>query len=412
MSTSPDHDRPTVRVLYIVYWGLLEPLGQSLVLPTVLELAAADVEVSVLSYEKPGRSAHDSYAVTLRRMLRERGISWKPLRYHKRPRVPATALDIFLGWIRGTLAGLRMRCDVVHARTFIGGLIGIAVARLTRSSFVYHNEGFYPDEQVDSGIWRARSWSHRLAGALERRLYAGADGIIVLSRRAATLVGGLPEVARKRTPVIVVPSCVDLCRFALPPRPRERVDGGIRLVYAGSVGGRYRLVDVGRYVAAALAAYPGTRLTVLSWAPWEQVAPALESAGVPASAWSLRAVAHQQIPEELAGHDVGLHFAESSVGGAGGSPTKVGEYWACGLPVAVTPGMGDLDGIIRSERVGVLVSNWTPAGLRKAVVELEALLREHGLAERCRAAAEAHYDLTAGCIAQVRLYRKLGAGTR
>jgi glycosyltransferase involved in cell wall biosynthesis len=396
-----------VRVLYIVYWGLLEPLGRSLVLPAMIGLAERGAEITVLSYEKPGRTLADE--VTLRRTLNASGVAWKPQRYHKRPRVPATALDIVVGWLLGTLACLRMRCDVVHARTFVGGLIGVVVARLTRSAFVYHNEGFYPDEQVDSGVWRAGSLPHRLARALERYLYRAADGIIVLSKRASALVGESPGVNPNRKPIVVVPSCVDLDRFVPRPPSREPPTGGIRFVYAGSVGGRYRLGDVGQYVAAALAVFPGTRLTILSWASSQEVGPVLERAGLPECAWSLRAVAHHDMAEALGGHQVGLHFANSAAAGAGGSPTKVGEYWACGLPALVTPGMGDLDAIISSERVGAVVSDRTPAGLRQSVIELEALLRDPGLASRCRAAAKAHYDLSAGCETQIGLYHRLGA---
>ena len=410
-SRAPDRDAPVVRVLYIVYWSLVEPLGQSLVLPAILQLAEGGARITLLSYEKPGRSPHDADPAAVDRILREKGVTWRPQRYHKTPRVPATALDIALGWARGTFAGLRARCDVVHARTFVGGLVGVVVAWLTRSAFVYHNEGFYPDEQVDSGVWRAGSRPHRLARALESRLYGAADGIVVLSKRAATLVEGLPVVVRARTPVVVVPSCVDLSRFGTRPPSREPANGGIRFVYVGSVGGRYRLADAGRYVAAALAVFPGTTLTVLSWEPQEQVAPVLAEAGLPGSAWSLRTVPHEQVPDELANHHVGLHFAESAAAGAGGSPTKIGEYWACGLPVAVTPGMGDLDDIIQSERVGVLVADWTPAGLREAVVEMEALLREPELASRCRAAAKTHYDLATGCAEQIKLYGRLLAGS-
>ena len=44
----------------------------------------------------------------------------------------------------------------------LGGLIGLPLARLLGARFIYHNEGFYPDEQVDGGVWRFGSLPHRV----------------------------------------------------------------------------------------------------------------------------------------------------------------------------------------------------------------------------------------------------------
>jgi len=45
--------RSRPRVLYLVYWGAAEPLGQSLVLPAVKRLARLGVDLSLVTFEKP-----------------------------------------------------------------------------------------------------------------------------------------------------------------------------------------------------------------------------------------------------------------------------------------------------------------------------------------------------------------------
>ena len=40
------------RVLYLVYWGALEPLGQSLVVPAVLRFADHGLDISLITFEK------------------------------------------------------------------------------------------------------------------------------------------------------------------------------------------------------------------------------------------------------------------------------------------------------------------------------------------------------------------------
>jgi glycosyltransferase involved in cell wall biosynthesis len=91
----------------------------------------------------------------------------------------------------------------------------------------------------------------------------------------------------------------------------------------------------------------------------------------------------------------------------GGSPTKIGEYWAAGLPVVATPNAGDTGEIISSERVGVVVNEHGDAEYDRAIRELASLLREDGLAKRCRRAAESHYALEPACERQAGLYSDL-----
>ena len=175
--------------------------------------------------------------------------------------------------MRSLLAGLTTPYDIVHARTFIGGLIGLTVAPLLGAKLIYHNEGFYPDEQVDAGVWRNGSKPHRVARVLERRLYASADGVVVLSNRARDVVEELPAVRRRHTPVIVVPSCVDLDHFRFSRNATVK-GNEIRLVYIGNIGGRYRFNEAARFAAICRETSP-VHLRVLTKAASDIVFPAL-----------------------------------------------------------------------------------------------------------------------------------------
>jgi len=392
------------RVLYIVYWGALEPLGQSLVVPAVVELARRGVSLTLMTHEKPADLAPPASAQELRRTLDAAGVRWTPLRYHKRPRVPATSFDVLHAWLRGSLLGWRERPHIVHARTFVGGLMGLGVSRLAHCRLVFHNEGFYADEQVDAGVWREGSRVHRLAKRLESTLYARADGVVTLSRAASAVVRELRGEGGRAKPIAVVPSAVDLEHFKARARERVSLQEGPRFVYAGSVGGRYLLGDVGRFAAVARVRYPRTHLTVLSWADAGLVASTLRSAGLPDEAFELRLVPRHDMPLELPRHHAGLHFVRTAASGAGGSPTKVGEYWACGLPVLVSSGLGDLDEIIGSEGVGVSLRECSREAFEEALSRLEILWRDPGSGPRCRRAAERHYNLHAACETQVGLY--------
>jgi glycosyltransferase involved in cell wall biosynthesis len=399
----PLSDRP-IRVLYVVYWGAAEWLGRSLVLPAVCELAGLGVRLTLVTFDKPDDLACTADIAGIRDSLAAYGITWMPLRYHKHPRVPATTFDVLHGIARGVLEQLRQRPDLIHARTFIGGLIGMTLAGLLRLKMVYHNEGFYPDEQVDGGVWQFGSFPHRLARSLEQRLYARADGIVVLSHRAREVIESLPAVCSRRTPTVVVPSCVDLDKFCRPEAAGRSSGDVLRLVYIGSIGYRYIFNRVARFVAVAAQEVGPLRLRVLTKADPDQVNAALCHAGVPQHIWSVASVPHAAMPAELATQQAGLFFLTQGISEHSCSPTKIGEYWAMGLPVVSTPNVSDTDSIIQRERIGVIVREHTDTEYRRTARELRALLCDPELPWRCRRAAESHYALRPACQRQVALY--------
>src|ERR1700682_5724655 len=75
------------RVLYISYNGMLDPLGQSQVIPYLRELSKCNVGFTLLSFERDAAFTGDGPArcEELRRQLAENGIEWHRLRYHQRP---------------------------------------------------------------------------------------------------------------------------------------------------------------------------------------------------------------------------------------------------------------------------------------------------------------------------------------
>ncbi len=394
------------RVLYLAYWGALEPLGQSLVVPAVLRLAQLGVSLTLISFEKSADLAKAAEVSRQREVFESDGVDWHPLRYHKTPKWPATALDGALAVLKALRLRLRSRFDVVHARTFVAGPMGYVIARLLGARFVYHNEGFYPDEQVDGGVWKEGSRVHRLARGIEGFLYDHADGLIALSDRAQEILLARPRGQAAKTPIIVVPSAVNLAAFQPSPEAREH-RSAMSFVYLGSVGLRYRLDDAGRFVAALRKIRPKTTLTVVSRADRTLVESMLDRSGLPREAWTLRKLAHSDVPAELQRHDAGLFFLTEGLSEHGCSPTKIGEYWACGLPVVTTPNVGDTDSIVRNQRVGVVVRCREAGAFERAAGELVDLLGDRELQKRCREAAENAYSLESSCLRQLNLYAQL-----
>ena len=385
-----------MRVLYIVYWGALEQLGQSLVVPGVLRIAKNDVDLTLVTFEKPLDLEDADRVAEVRDIFENAGVSWVPLKYHQTPKIPATAFDVTQGVAKSLAKRFNGKFDIVHARTFQAGLIGMILSRLLRASFIYHNEGYYPDEQVDAGVWGIDSKPHRYAKMLERALYRKSDAVICLSERSAK------ELRALNSFVEVVPSCVDLQKFEIQPVSDSR---SFRFVYLGSVGGRYDLRRIAKFVAEIESSGVSVELRIYSKADRALINSEIEGTGLEPGAYSVEALSFEDVPEKIGQCDAGIHFLKPGIAEHAGSPTKIGEYWAVGLPVVMTPGMGDTDLVTENHRVGTVFSSETSA--TETFEKVRSIVDDVDHRERCRSVAKKVYGIDDAVETQLRIYRKL-----
>ena len=119
------------RVLYISYNGMLDPLGQSQVIPYLKELSKRGVRFTLLSYERAPAftSEGEQRCRVLRKELSQFNIEWHHLRYHQRPSLPATAYDVVAGIRFASRLMKRKKVELVHARAHIPAVIALALKR-------------------------------------------------------------------------------------------------------------------------------------------------------------------------------------------------------------------------------------------------------------------------------------------
>ena len=163
-----------MRALYVSYDGALDPLGATQVLPYLRGLAERGVRFTLISFEKPETWAEVERREGLRRTLEGAGIAWRPLPYHKTPRVPATLWDVVKGSMVIRQAAREEQAQIVHCR----GDVAMAMVRAARLGdgvrVLYDMRGFFSAERVDVGSWRAGSWIDR--SVKRRRAGESAEG--------------------------------------------------------------------------------------------------------------------------------------------------------------------------------------------------------------------------------------------
>ncbi|MBW1903712.1 MAG: glycosyltransferase [Deltaproteobacteria bacterium] len=371
--------------VYITYWSLLDPLCQSQSLPYLHSLTRQGYRVGLITFEQPRWRMSPEDRKAKRSELASRGIEWHPVSYHKRPPVFSTLYDIGVGSLVAAIVARRSRATFIHGRASVPSAIAAVAAKLAGTRLFIDADGPLSQEYLDAGVWSERSLGHRLTAWGERRSMELADVVAVLTdHRKREVAPWLAE-----TPIYVLPCAVDLTRFRPMPEHRQvlRNELGLKgtvFVYAGKPGGWYATEEMVAFVAAAREVFDPLTLLVLTGEDPAVFAELCERAEVP---FVSRAVPPNEMPAYLSSSDVGLCFLHPFPSKLSCSPIKLGEYLACGLPVVSTSGCGDYDHLIPTESLGIVVSSTEREAYPQAAKELECLLADPDIRDRCRDAA-------------------------
>ena len=340
--------------------------------------------MTILSFEKP--SSDPTSENDLRQSLQVQGIVWRALKYHKWPPVVSTIADVAQGIV--VARRLVTAADLVHARSHVPAMIAYCLWRMSRVPFVFDHRGRMADEYADAGIWPQDGWLYQTTDAWERRFIRQAAWTVVLTKR---LRG---ELAEPR--VTVIPCAIDLATFRPAPAGVRPFD----LVYAGSWSGLYLVEETLRFHQAYRKLRPDARLLIVT-------SNASGIGSLPAGV-EARSASPSEIPSLLRMANAGVSLRRSGRAQVAASPVKVSEYFACGLPVVTSAGVGDLDELMIRRRVGVVVANTTADGLQGAAAHLLELQRDgEELSQRCRQVAEDIYGLDDAVDAYDGLYREI-----
>jgi glycosyltransferase involved in cell wall biosynthesis len=407
-----------VSTLYICYFGLREPLVQTQVLPYLRELIKDGIEVTLLTFEPDLKNSWDESAANAARdELAAVGIDWHATGYHKRPSVPATAYDVLNGAriVRRLLN--RKKFDVIHGRTLLGVLIGAIGRRSSRSKpkLIYDMRGFFAEEYTDAGIWPVNGSLYRTAKRVDRWGMEQADGFVVLTEKARSILfpgsekTGFDGLGR---PVEVIPCCIDSRRFETiteetraAARDRLGAKGRHVIAYVGSFGGWYMTDEMIEFFKTARELEPETFILVLTQRDANAVRAKLVENGIGPDDMFVDSVSPENVPDYLSAADVAISFIKPCYSKQASSPTKIAEYLACGLPVISNTGIGDLDTQITEDGVGVLIDSFTPDTFETALQHIKAL---GDVRTRCIAAARSRFDLVeVGGKRYRRLYKRL-----
>lgn len=387
------------RVLYIASSGIQDPLIQSQVIRYIQRIQTD--ECHLITFERDDYQATRSEYESL---LAGLGVQWHPVRASRRFRSVNIWRETFRGYRTAKRLVQSHRLNIIHARSFLPGNVGLRTARATGAKLLYDMRGFWAAEKAAKGTINL-GWMQRFAQKLENRLFRHADHLVTLTEAAKTYLGSDGIV----TPIDVIPCCADTDLFRWDGADTKEVT---RVVSAGSLGPGYMPDAAIGFFKAALTRWPNARLQLFTRTNAETIAQSVKRVGVDPGRLEIRSVAVDEMPGAMKGADLGLCMIEPSFAKIASSPTKVAEYLASGIPVIGNcEGIGDMRDILCDQNVGVDVESFEPEGLASAVDRAATLLASPDTRARCRRLAEKRFSVDHGAELYESIYaRLLGIG--
>lgn len=395
-----------MRVLYLSYDGLTDGLGRSQVIPYLQGIARGGHQITVVSFEKPGKTAADKKVI--QDILDVDGIEWTPLNYTPSPPVFSTIYDIL---------NLRSHCrklhaekqfDVVHCRSYITSMVGLHLKRKFGLKFIFDMRAFYADERVDGGLWPQSSIIYRTVYNFfkkkEKEFLSEADHTISLTFKGREVIQSWQQIPDQPIPIEVIPCCADLEHFKV-----ENVDAALRselqsrfgiqenetiVMYLGSVGTWYMLPEMLAFFQQLLKRKPDSKFFFVTLDDPEDVLQKSRELGIPDDRFIIGPAKREEVPTYLSLGSFSLFFIKPLFSKTGSSPTKHGEMLGMGMPVICNGGVGDMDRIVEGSGTGLCINDLSEKGYESALDQLDAVLDSSPVA--CRDLAYKYYSLEEG----------------
>lgn len=389
-----------IKVIYLSYNGMSEPLGASQVLSYLYKLSDG-YSYYLISLEKP-KDWRDNYRMdALRKELKTYGIQWFPLEYKE------DKIGKLLNWFRFTIHAFHIvrknKIKYLHCRSYFPAMTAYFIQKIQPIKYLFDTRGFAFDERADTGSISRTGSLYKVFKKFEKKLYLKAAGINKLSYegRRTILENELFEGGEKIKPITVIPTCVDLDRFQWQERMYKDV---VRIGYVGTAIGWYDF-DKTLKALQVIGQQVDYHFTIFNGGQHDFIRKKLKQYEIQEQKVTLEKVDFSDMPARLSEFEIALFYIHPYFSKRASAATKLGELLASGIPVLTNGNVGDHEFYIREHDCGEILN--FEALETYDFKDLFNQLRTLKTSRRCRELAEKYFSLAKGVEGYKELYNKV-----
>jgi len=373
MSKYEDYD-----LTYVTIDSLSEGVGSSQITPLISRLSKSGLKINLISYEKSDPSTQ------MRDYFRSIGVEWNCR--------PFGANGLIGGVIR--LNDLRReipKTKLIHARSDIPAVSAVASHE---APVLWDVRSLWADQKVMIQESLINKSLYRLYRELESIAASKSLGMSTLTSAIVPIL----EQRHKKLPQLrtVVPTAVDLDRFKLNPLMPAKVQA----LFSGTYNDYYDLDLSGLFMEEL-------RKQITVETHWARPAESNKTQiGVGES--KIFPAAQTAMTDLISSYSFGVSVCKLNAGPslAAAMPTKIGEFLACGRPIVVNKGLGDMDQFIEEFNVGVILDG-SPNNLVGSATKLMNIIADSNTPYRCRTLAEKYFSMDIGTNKYLDLYSQM-----
>ena len=364
-------------VLYLSYDGMTDSLGQSQVLPYIIELTKKGYTFSIISFEKEEKFKQNKNLIE--NICSQNNIDWHPKKYTKKPPILSTIWDVFVMYQSSVKIHQRKKIDLIHCRSYQSALIGEKMKANYQIPWLFDMRGFWADERVDGNIWKLSNPIYKFIYNYYKKkeidFFTDANGIISLTENGKKEIiswkdnESLPaNFLNKKLDIEVIPCCVDTDLFN-PNNINIQIQEGLReelkinkndhiIGYVGSIGTWYMLPEMLDFYKLLLLNLPNLRFLFVTNEKKEVIHQLASEKNIPLSNLIITSCQHKEVPIYISLFDISIYFILPAYSKKASSPTKQAELMAMGIPIICNTGVGDSSEIVLKTNSGWVVNTF------------------------------------------------------
>lgn len=386
-----------IKCLYVTFNGLMDPLGQSQVLPYIENLSKNGVKFYLISLEK----IKDKEKIkNLKKELKGLKIDWYGLKYFRFYPL-GTIVNIFQCFLLSFYLVSLKRINIIHARAYQSLFSTILIKKILRTKLIFDMRGFWPEELVDSGRIKQKSFYYKVLKFLEKKSIFTSDWIIALTPEAKEIIKQKFKVKN----VEWMPTCVDENRFK-NLQPINFVNKFV-VVYSGSLWSFYNMQAMANFFVAIKQKIENSHFLILGNNETEKLNKLFSQKEINKKDYTILTVSPEQVSNYLSGCDIAVSFIYKTYSKKAAFPTKIAEYLMAGLPVVINSQTDFLKNLIVKNKIGVVVDNPDNCDFNKKIDELQVILQDKNIKLICKKIAQGYLNKNICIDKYMDIYKKL-----
>lgn len=362
-------------ILYLGYWNLDDPLTQSTIFPNLKILKKIE-GVEELHFVNTQREVPSNYSKIV---LEELGIHYKPI-FSKniKPNLLNKMYDF--SYFPKQIIKYSQENDIsmIIARGAPAGVLAYKSSKVLKIPFIVESYEPHADYMKFSGTWKSYDPRYIFQKKWEKQVKVKAQNILTVSNNYKKQ---LEQEGINSSKIEIVPCVVDSDQFYPDQEMKVKMRKELNIpeeaivgVYAGKFGNLYYDKEAFRFFKEAFDQLNNFHLLLLSNEEDSFISKRCLEFNIPPKRVIKKFVKHSEMPTYLNIADFAFATIKTMEVSKFQSPVKIGEYWACGLPILLSKGIGDDSDIVEKEKGGILITDYSEEHLKNVVKQLKKLL--------------------------------------